>query len=269
MPEGHTIRHLATVHSYGFVGTRVETSSPQGRFIEEAQRLNGRTMTDTSAHGKHLFFHFDDDIVHIHLGLYGWFTLRKNKNQAPGESVRLRMMNDEYLSDLVGPTKCELIDIEQMLVKKSKLGPDPIHEDADYEQAWEKIAKSKKTIGELLMDQSVIAGIGNVYRAEILFRANLSPYVPGKELRREKFEEIWKDSVELLRIGAEDGRIKTVRAEHLPREAHELHGNTQFSYVYKRTGNACLICDTTVQSADMAGRTLYWCPKCQESTDAS
>jgi endonuclease-8/formamidopyrimidine-DNA glycosylase len=76
MPEGHTIRHLATVHSYGFVGTRIKATSPQGRFAEGAAKLNGQTMIDTSAHGKHLFLHFEEDILHVHLGLYGWFKLR-------------------------------------------------------------------------------------------------------------------------------------------------------------------------------------------------
>lgn len=263
MPEGHSIRHLATVHSYGFVGTQVSASSPQGRFTEGAEKIDGQVMTDTSAHGKHLFLHFDEDIVHVHLGLYGWFKLRKFKDQQPGNAVRLRLLNSEYLSDLSGPTQCEIVTVDQMNEKKSKLGPDPIHDDADSSLAWERIAKSKKTIGELLMDQATIAGIGNVYRAEILFLNQLSPFIPGNQVSEQKFENVWNDSVRLLKLGAEDGKIKTVSQEHLIASGVELHGCTQYSYVYKRTGNDCLLCGDTVKSDLLAGRTVYWCPTCQ------
>lgn len=264
MPEGHSIRHLATVHSYGFKGTEVRAESPQGRFTDGAAVINNRVMTDTSAHGKHLFLHFDDDIVHIHLGLYGWVKTRKYKQQKPTDSIRLRMYNAEYISDLSGPTCCEILTTGQMIEKKASLGQDPIHESARPELVWEKIKKSKKTVGQLLMDQAVVAGIGNVYRAELLFMSNVSPFIPGKELDESKFIKIWEDSVRLLRLGAVDGKIKTVFEEHLTDNEVLLHGCTQTSYVYKRTGDPCRKCGNTVKSDDMGGRTIYWCPTCQK-----
>ena len=265
MPEGHSIRHLANVHSYGFVGERVRATSPQGRFTEGAAVIDGMHMTDTSAHGKHLFLHFDNEtIVHVHLGLYGWFRTKKNKNQQPGDSVRLRLATDSYISDLSGPTKCEIMSVEQMISKKQSLGQDPIHEEANPEIVWQKIKKSKKSVGQLLMDQSVVAGIGNVYRAELLFMSNVSPFIPGTALEENKFRKIWDDSVRLLRLGAVDGKIKTVMEEHLTEDEVMLHGCTQTSYVYKRTGNPCRRCSSSVMSDDMGGRTIYWCPVCQQ-----
>lgn len=263
MPEGHTIRHLATLHNNAFVGTTVLAESPQGRFSDGAAALNGRTMTKTAAHGKHLFLHFDEDIVHIHLGLYGWFKLRKNKEQKPTDATRLRIANDLYISDLSAPTKCEIIDAAGLAKLTDRLGPDPLHPDADKEKAWEKIKKSTKPIGALLMDQSVIAGIGNVYRAEILFLAGLSPFIPGKNVPREMFDHIWNDAVRLLEIGARDGRIMTVAEEHMTGEEIVIHGQTQLSYVYKQTGQPCRICDQPVSQKDMVGRKLYWCAACQ------
>lgn len=266
MPEGHTIRHLATAHFYAFWDTTITAQSPQKRFAAGAAAIHGRKLTHTSAHGKHLFLHFDDDIVHIHLGLYGWFTLGKNKGTQPKDSVRLRIANELYVSDLVGPTACELYTLEMMHNKLDKLGPDPIHEDADKEFAWQKIHKSNKTIGALLMDQSVIAGIGNVYRAELLFLARVDPFMPGKSLAREEFEMIWNDAVRLLRLGSIDGHIRTVANEHLEEDERELmlHGKGQNSYVYKRTGQVCRICRRSIMSDDLAGRTVYWCPNCQK-----
>ena len=263
MPEGHTIRHLATLHENAFVGTTIKASSPQGRFADGATHLDGKMMTKTTAHGKHLFLHFDEDIVHIHLGLYGWFKLRKNKEQQPTENTRLRIMNDSYISDLSAPTKCEIIDSAAMLAIQNRLGQDPLHTDADKEKVWEKIKKSSKSIGALLMDQSVIAGIGNVYRAEILFLANLSPFVSGKQVSRESFDQIWNDSVRLLNIGAIDGRIMTVSAEHMTGEEVKVHGCAQLSYAYKQTGSPCRICKTSISQQEMAGRQLYWCSTCQ------
>ena len=263
MPEGHSIRHLATVHSYGFVGTQVEASSPQGRFSEGASVISGRQMTETSAHGKHLFLHFDEEIVHIHLGLYGWFTTRKNKGQIAKDSIRLRITNEDFVSDLVGPTACEIFSLEAKKLKVDKLGPDPIHGDADSEKAWTKIHKSSKPIGQLLMDQSIIAGIGNVYRAELLFLSGYSPYVPGKEVSKQVFDDVWGNAVRLLILGAEDGMIRTVADGHLTDAEAQLHGHAQNTYVYKRAGSPCRVCGGLVRAADMAGRTLYWCPTCQ------
>ncbi|WJZ48427.1 Fpg/Nei family DNA glycosylase [Actinomycetia phage DSL-LC01] len=264
MPEGHSIRHLATVHSYGFVGTKIEASSPQGRFAEGAALIDGQVMTDTSAHGKHLFLHFPDNVVHVHLGLYGWFKTRKNKGQKASNSTRLRVQNDAYISDLSGPTACEIMTYDEMIKKKSSLGEDPIHESANPEIVWQKIKKSRKSVGLLLMDQAVVAGIGNVYRAELLFLSNVSPFIPGKDLDEQTFRKMWKDSVDLLRLGAEDGKIKTVLEEHLTDDEVKLHGCTQTSYVYKRTGNPCRKCGSNIMSDDMGGRTVYWCPSCQK-----
>lgn len=263
MPEGHTIRHLATVHEKWFAGKKIKASSPQGRFALHARQIDDQVMTHASAHGKHLFLHFGKPIVHVHLGLYGWFTLTKATQEQPTGTTRLRLQNDEYTSDLVGPTKCELITEEQMHLITAKLGPDPIHEDADVEQAWNNISKSKKSIASLLMNQAAIAGIGNVYRAELLFRAQMDPMMPGNKISRDEFDEIWCDARALLRIGAVDGVIKTVNPQYLTNEEKAVGGHAQFSYVYKRTGLPCRICNTKIEQSNVDGRKLYWCPECQ------
>lgn len=267
MPEGHSIRHYANVHHNAFVGTQIEASSPQGRFAKEAAKLNGQKMTDTSAHGKHLFFHFEEDIVHIHLGLYGTFNGSSRRRgsgfKEPNENTRLRLRNEMFASDLSAPTRCELIDDAGRQYAISKLGPDPIHEDSDPQQAFLKIHKSSRNIGGLLMDQSIIAGIGNVYRAELLFMSNLSPFTPGMQVPTGTLEEIWENSRRLLRLGSEDGMIRTVDEKHLTGEEITWHGRNQYSYVYKRTGQLCRLCSSLILSDDISGRTVYWCPTCQ------
>ncbi|NBS92146.1 MAG: Fpg/Nei family DNA glycosylase [Betaproteobacteria bacterium] len=261
MPEGHSIRHLANVFEETLVGEKVKVASPQGRFQAEADALNDKTLESVTAHGKHLFLHFGDDKnVHIHLGLYGWLYF---DGDPATESTRMRIEGNGTAANLIAPTACQLWTDEQVEDKKLSLGPDPIHADSDPDRAWVKLKKSSKPIAALVMDQSVIAGIGNVYRAEILFMTKTMPFTPGKETTEAEFSEIWDLSRALLRDGSRDGKIRTVAKNHLYGDEVRLHGCAHFSYVYKRSEESCRICRSRVQQAPLAGRTLYWCPSCQ------
>ena len=111
------------------------------------------------------------------------------------------------------------------------------------------------------MDQTVIAGIGNVFRAEVLFRARLAPYTPGKRLPREIFDAIWADLVRLLRAGVRANRIVTTAPEDRDRRGPVRIEDAH--YVYRRTGLPCRICGTPVAHAVLNGRNLFWCPKDQ------
>jgi formamidopyrimidine-DNA glycosylase len=148
----------------------------------------------------------------------------------------------------------------------ARLGPDPIRRDADPERAWAALRRRRSPIGQALMDQSVLAGIGNVYRAEVLFRHRMHPLRPGRTLRRRQFDEIWTDLVALLDEGVRTGRIDTVRAEHTPEAMgrpprEDDHGGEV--YVYRRAGQECLVCGARVRTEVLAGRNSFWCPRCQ------
>jgi endonuclease-8 len=242
-------------------------ASPQGRFAAEASRLDGRVLVRAEAYGKHLFHDYGPHgTVHIHLGLYGTFGEDKLPTAEPVGQVRMRLAGRTHWTDLRGPNKCELIDPAQVEQIKARLGPDPLRRDAEPEQAWAKISRSKAPIAALLMDQSVLAGVGNVYRAEVLFRHGVAPATPGRALDRALWDEMWADLVTLMRAGVRVGRIDTVRPEHLPeamgRAARvDRHGGEV--YVYRRTGQPCLVCATPVSHTGLAGRNLYWCPSCQ------
>ncbi|EGD43357.1 DNA-formamidopyrimidine glycosylase [Nocardioidaceae bacterium Broad-1] len=150
----------------------------------------------------------------------------------------------------------------------AKLGPDPLRDDADPGRAWLRISRSRTTIGALLMDQSVLAGVGNVYRAEVLFRHRIDPMRPGNTLRRQQWDAIWDDLVELMKDGVEKNRIDTVRDEHTPEAMgrpprKDDHGGEV--YVYRRNGQPCLVCGTSVRTTELQQRNLFWCPKCQRA----
>jgi endonuclease-8 len=267
MPEGHTLYRLARLHKRRYAGAPVAVSSPQGRFAEEASRVDGRTLVNAEAYGKHLFHDYGPHgTVHVHLGLYGAFSESTLPAIAPVGQVRMRMAGGTHWTDLRGPTRCELLDEDQVDAIKARLGPDPLRRDAKPERAWERISRSRTSLAALLMDQSVLAGVGNVYRAEVLFRHGIAPMLPGSTLDAVLWKEIWADLVALMRDGVRTGRIDTVAAEHLPEATGraprvDRHGGEV--YVYRRTGEPCLVCGTPVAHQQLAGRNLYWCPTCQ------
>ena len=261
MPEGHTIHRLARDHTALIGGSVVSLSSPQGRFVEGAALLSGRRLDRIDPYGKHLFYAFEGDLLlHVHLGLYGSFTSGFGSPPPVKGALRLRMTAGNAWLDLRGPTACELYTPFDRAAVLARLGPDPLRRGADSGRAWTRVSRSKAPLGQLLMDQSVVAGIGNVYRAELLFRAGLNPFLPGQDVRREAWDLLWEDTRVLMRAGVKAGRIVTTRAADRGRGAvSQLDAH----YVYRRTGQPCRRCGTEVQTQVMAARNLYWCPVCQ------
>jgi endonuclease-8 len=270
MPEGHTLHRLATALDQAFAGHPVRVSSPQGRFAESAALLDGRTVEGAASWGKHLWVRFDgDDLVHVHLGLYGRFDVFEGTGVVPPPvgQVRLRLvwadLEDRVsYADLRGATACELQTPEQRDALVARLGPDPLRPDADPDRAWQRIRRSRAPIGGLLMDQSVVAGIGNVYRAELLHRHRVDPFRPGTSLRPNRWHAMWEDLVALMADGVRTGVIRTVRSEDLT-DAERHDDTVRVSYVYRRAGEPCRRCGSRVRVRDLQGRNLYWCPKCQ------
>ncbi len=263
MPEGHTLHRLARDQQKLFAGKPVLACSPQGRFVDGAAMIDGRTLVRASAYGKHLFHDYGEDVtLHVHLGLYGKFTTGSGEPPEPRGALRLRLVGDEVWTDLRGATACELLeppDVDRLL---ARLGPDPLRPRSDPDLAYRRIARSRVSIGALLMDQSVLAGIGNVYRAELLFRHRQDPFAPGTSIEPELWQDMWADLVALMRSGVRTGRIVTIDAGHRPRKRGALT-REESVFVYRRTGLPCRVCGTAVRTQIMVDRNLFWCPSCQ------
>jgi endonuclease VIII len=272
MPEGHTLRRLADDLGAAFGGRTVRVSSPQGRFAAEAALLDGTELVATDAAGKHLFVQFDGErVVQVHLGLIGTFQVLAGPEPAPVGQVRLRLVaggdgRPAAYADLRGAITCSLVTPAQQEAVVARLGPDPLRPDADPERAWVRLSRSRRPIGDLLMDQQVVAGVGNVYRAEVLFRGRIDPFRAGSTLRRGQFQALWDDLVALMAEGVRTNRIDTVRPEHTPEAMgrparRDDHGGEV--YVYRRQGQPCLVCGSRVRTRELAGRNAFWCPRCQ------
>ena len=271
MPEGHTLHRLAGQVTAAFAGSRVRVGSPQGRFADAAALLDGEVVERAEAWGKHLFIEFPGErFVHVHLGLYGKLDVHPEVTEVPDPvgQVRMRLVRVDgaAYADLRGPTACELLTAAGRDAVVDRTGPDPLRGDADPTRAWDRIRRSKAPIGGLLMDQAVLAGVGNVYRAELLFRHRIHPLRPGQTLRRSQWQAMWDDLADLMRDGVATGRIDTVRPEHTPEAMGrpprvDDHGGEV--YVYRRHGWPCHVCGTLVRTDVLQGRNLFWCPRCQ------
>lgn len=269
MPEGHTVHRMARDHSKYLAGQAIRLCSPQGRFAAEAKRLDRKCLVDVSAHGKHLFYRWSnpktsggrETVMHVHLGLYGKFRIHKNPPPPPRGAVRVRMIGDSRTIDLNGPTKCEILTAPQFRKLNDRLGVDPLDRDADPEIAFARISKTKKPIGSALLDQSLIAGIGNIYRAEILHLLRIDPEKPSCELSRQQLDEMWRLTVDLFKIGVKHNKIITVDVSSIKKPISRLTKDQRLM-IYKKQN--CSYCDGVVRKWTLGARTMYACPRCQD-----
>lgn len=314
MPEGHSVRRLARQFGDVFTGQRLAVSSPQGRFSGGAALLDGHTLLTADAHGKHLFLHFDNALVlHVHLGLYGAWSFGGDRTftgassigaprrvgeqesfgedgaddsyagpPAPVGAVRVRLAGSHGWADLRGATTCETITAAEADAVLARLGPDPLRNRRGDAGRFAANLQSRKTaVAALLMDQKIIAGIGNVYRAEVLFRRRLHPWLPGSAVTNTTARKLWRDVVTLMGDGVADGRIITTPPKYwavhgttaakaaaaglpVPPKSGSFPAGEDAHFVYKRQGLPCRVCRTAVLIAELAGRNLYWCPNCQQ-----
>jgi len=180
----------------------------------------------------------------------------------PIGAVRVRLLASDTVADLRGPTACEVLQPEEVQAVIAKLGPDPLVDDANEGRDRFVNAAIKKAtpIGLVLMDQNVVSGIGNVYRAELLFRARLDPHKPAKLVPRETLEELWGDWTYLLGVGVQTGQMLTMDGLSDEEYVNALARRDDRHWVYHRTGKPCRVCGTPIVMEMAAGRKLYFCP---------
>jgi endonuclease-8 len=292
MPEGNEIHRWAERHAAAFAGKTVRVDGPQGRFTD-ADVIDRRKLQQVMAVGKHLGYDFGRDrILHVHLGLQGDFTEGSGPLPEVRGALRLRMWNAAAVKkpaaprvskrhawyseddgtghidptqvawvELRGPMDCSIYTQEKWDALVKKLGPDPLNGDGP-EKMIAKVAKSRKSIAELLMDQTMFAGVGNIVRAEVLYRAQLNPFRPGKDVEEKTLKSMWTDAAVLLRAGMVDRRIVTTKPADRPHRKGPVL-KEEAHYVYRRNGLPCFVCETVLKKQELAGRNLFWCPTCQ------
>ena len=240
----------------------MQVSSPQGRFRTGAAKLNGGVIERVDAYGKHLFYEWaDSQILHIHLGLYGKFRNHPVPPPPPRGAVRMRVVSEANAFDLNGPTACEILTEAQYQRILDRLGPDPLRRDADPQQVWQRIQKSRAAIGALLLNQSLIAGVGNVYRAECLHARGIHPERRGSTLSQAEFRGLWETLVRMLQIGVKYNRIITTDPDIVGKSRGRM-ARAERLRIYKK--EECFQCRGPVEFWELGARRIYACPTCQK-----
>ncbi|MBV9168867.1 MAG: Fpg/Nei family DNA glycosylase [Chloroflexi bacterium] len=266
MPEGHTIHRLAREHTHALAGHVLHVWSPQGRHALVAAALDQHRLEHVDAHGKHLFYHWQDaPILHIHLGLFGSFRESASGSSPPRPSAQLRIEGPSITIELIGATTCELVDDVRRDQILDRLGPDLLADDAEPERAWQRLRRRSAPIATALLDQQLMSGVGNVYRLEALFVNGIHPERPANSLSRVEFDGLWETLRSMLRQGVEDRRIVTVhpseRAAVMGANGVESVPPEDAFYVYQQ--HRCRRCGGPIRAWRLGVRPAYACERCQ------
>jgi len=224
-------------------GQVVSVTSPQGRF--DAGPFDGHRLQDVQAYGKNLLYTFDEaPALHVHLGLRGFFLRTDDLSLPPRPATRMRLAGGRTAFSLVAPSRCEVIGDLARAELLASLGPDPLREGPGArEDAARRLATARGVVGVALLDQGVWAGIGNAWRAELLFLAGVDP---TRRVQEAEAGVLWDLACRHLALGREAGQV--VSDESAPDER----------WVYKR--ETCRRCGSPVRSSTLAGRTAWVCP---------
>ena len=244
MPEGDSL-HRAARRLQALVGQRVEVETPHPRAAVKglAERLDGRRLDGVEAVGKNLLLRFEGGLVlRSHLRMKGRWRLERRGATRVGKPW-LILRGDEHEAVLWNGAELELVGRRG----GPRLGPDILCEPPDYATMVSRLgAAQEREIGDALLDQRLVAGIGNLWRAEALWEARLSPWRRLGEVKAAELQTVLEAAHRLMRT-ALDGRRP-------PRQ------------VYRRAGRPCPRCGATIGSRPQGenARTAYWCPGCQK-----
>lgn len=259
MPEGDTIFRTA-------VNMRAATAGKIVRHVQSRDRLAGvadlvdRQLTDVEARGKHLLMHFDHGhVLHSHMGMTGsWHLYQPGEPwRKPARRAALSLEFDLAVGVCFSPKLLELLTAAAVRRHRylRQLGPDILGHSFDREEVLQRLGRlALRPVGEAIMNQTVLCGIGNVYKSEVLFLARVSPFRPVANLERPTLVHIVDLARELMQKNLQGYPRRTRFAADAPR-----------LWVYGRQGEPCLECGAAVRMRRQGelGRSTYWCPACQ------
>jgi formamidopyrimidine-DNA glycosylase len=237
----------------------VAVSAAQKRFAREARALDGRVFERAEARGKHLFHHWrGGPIVHVHLGMFGDFYRRVAPPPSPRPTVRMRLSTREVTWDLIGPPTCEIVTPDERAAILARLGPDPLSVRPDAERVFARLRRTDVPIAHALLDQRVLSGVGNIFRAEALFVDGIHPLRPASSLTPAELIRLWATVRRMMRRAVRRERIFTLEPADRPRGRRR---DARSLYVYQE--DVCLRCGGRIRNFPLSGRTMYACETCQ------
>lgn len=268
LPEVETVRRGLNRLVKGKVISKVEvTYAPMIKTGVDAfcQDLIGQEILDVDRRGKYLLIYLTDHVLISHLrmeGKYNFFADQVPANKhfhafftfIDGSTLVYQDVRKFGTMELLGKA-----DVDAYFISR-KIGPEPTEEDFDLEEFAKKLAKSKKPIKSHLLDQSLVAGLGNIYVDEVLFKAKVHPAQTSNQLSTDQVADLRQATIEVLQLGIEKGG-STIRTY---KNALGMDGTMQdYLQVYGKTGQACPRCQTEIVKIQLGGRGTHFCPPCQ------
>ncbi|HKV88689.1 MAG TPA: DNA-formamidopyrimidine glycosylase family protein [Candidatus Dormibacteraeota bacterium] len=250
MPEGDTIWRTAAVLRSGLEGKRVIAARP-----DSLTRLTGHTVTAVQPAGKHLLIHFDSGYaLHSHMRMRGaWHVYRRGEAwRRPAWQLRAMLETEDVVAVCFGAPTVELVRNTNAAV--GHLGPDILTDDWKAAEVVERARTlGRVAVGEVLLDQRVTAGIGNVYRCEALWQRRVNPWTSTAEISDEDLASLFETARQAMR-----GNLRGGRERRFPGYGKgAVHG---------RGGRPCPRCNAALIKVRAQGehaRLTYWCPACQ------
>ncbi len=259
MPEGDTL-HRAAVRLAVLEGQRIETVGGSHRAVRAyGKRLAGQVVASVRARGKHLVVTFDHGwALRTHLQMTGvWHRYRPGERwrTSPGKA-RIVLESPTWVAVCFAAPTVQIAPVAEVAAELQHLGPDLIHDSVDWSVVVERARRSDATtIADLLLDQTVMAGIGNVYKSEILYLERIHPATSATAL----------DEAVVRRSGQRAQRLLVANKDRSQRSTTGRRGPDANLWVYGRGGKPCRRCGTPIElDGRSAGERLtYWCPRCQ------
>jgi endonuclease-8 len=262
MPEGDTILRAARTMHRALAGRRV-VAARAPMLPRAGEALAGRTVAGVSARGKNLLVHFDDGgTLRTHMRMTGsWHLYRPGERwRKPGAQARVVLETEAWVAVCFAAPVVELLRAGEAERHEAlgALGPDILAETFDYAEAVRRLrALGETPLGEAVLAQRAVAGIGNIYKSETLFLTREDPFAPVGALDEKRLARILQRARELMRAAL--GPAPRSTRPTLSRSSGER------TWVYRREGRPCRRCGTEIrmrrQGVDR--RSTYYCPKCQ------
>jgi endonuclease VIII len=275
MPEGDTIfRAAAALHRAlaGHVVVRFETALAQLARVHDDSPVTGRVVEKCESVGKHLLIWFSGDLIlRTHMRMSGsWHLYRPGEAwQRPARDMRVRLDSDTWVAVAFTVPVAEFLRSRDLTRSRAlaPLGPDLLAPTLDRDEARRRLAAAgPRPIADALLDQRVVAGIGNVYRSEVLFLAGIHPDRPAVALDHEELDRIVETAVPLMRANTGPGASTGIVTHRGLRRTTRRAQPNDHLWVYGRRGKPCRKCGTPIESVKrgLDARSIYWCPRCQK-----
>ena len=274
MPEGDTIfRAARSLHRVlaGQAVTRFDTAYAHLDRVNVDTPIVGRVIEKVESAGKHVLMHFSSELIlRTHMRMNGsWHLYRHGERWWRGEhAMRVRIDTADWVAVAFNVPVAEFVTPRQLETRDpvAKLGPDLLGEAFDREEAVRRIiASGHRAIANTLLDQRIVAGIGNVYKSEVLFLSGVHPEVPSSAVPRSTLEGMMDLARGLLRDNVKDGTSGQIQTYRNLRQWNKASDHDESVWVYGRRGKPCRKCGTPIEMKKMGleARSTYWCPNCQ------